>query len=63
MRQFRLLLMLFQIIFVILSPKHDNLKQGKFTLFCDNMEQRESSERKGRSGIYAGTDDNLSKQE
>ena len=55
--------MLFQIIFVILSPKHDNLKQGKFTLFCDNMEQRESSERKWRSGIYAGTDDNLSKQE
>ena len=55
--------MLFQIIFVILCPKYDNLKQGKFALFCDNMEQRESSERKWRSGIYAGTDDNLSKQE
>lgn len=41
MRQFRLLLMLFQIIFVILSPKHDNLKQGKFTLhgFFQNLIQ------------------------
>ena len=31
--------MLFQIIFVILCPKYDNLKQGKSIMFCDNMVQ------------------------
>ena len=31
--------MFFQIIFVILCPKYDNLKQGKSTMFCDNMVQ------------------------
>jgi len=31
--------MLIQIIFVILCPKYDNLKQGKPTMFCDNMVQ------------------------
>lgn len=31
--------MLFQITFVILCPKYDNLKQGKSAIFCDNMVQ------------------------
>ena len=38
-RYFCHLLMLFQIIFVILCLKYDNLKQGKSTMFCDNMVQ------------------------